>query len=76
MFGASLSGFPALFGRAFDWAVPGLVLSLPGMLLVLAILAQAMGALAWLPLVRRRIGGFGFRSATSATAPPRRGTAP
>jgi hypothetical protein len=55
------SEFAALFGRAFDWAVPGLVLSVPGMLLVLAIAAQAVGAFAWLPIVRRRIGGFGLR---------------
>ena len=60
-FGDSLSQFTALFGRAFDWAVPGLILSVPGLLLVLAIVAQAIGALAWLPLVRRRIGGFGLR---------------
>jgi hypothetical protein len=72
MFGDSLSEFTGLFGRTFDWAVPGLVLSIPGLLLVLAILAQTMGALAWLPLVRRRIGGFGFRSGTSAAAPVRR----
>ena len=64
MFGASLSDFTGLFGRAFDWAVPGVVLSVPGLVLVLAILAQAMGALAWLPLVRRRIGAFGFRAGT------------
>jgi hypothetical protein len=61
MFGDTSAQFVALFGRAFDWAVPGLLLSVPGMLLVLAIAAQAIGALAWLPLVRRRIGGFGLR---------------
>ena len=59
MFSDGLSEFTALFGRAFDWAVPGLALSVPGMVLILAIAAQAAGALAWLPLVRRRIGGFG-----------------
>jgi hypothetical protein len=41
--------------------VPGLVLSVPGLLLVLAVLAQSFGALAWLPIVRRRIGAFGPR---------------
>ena len=61
MFSDSFAQFTALFGRAFDWAIPGAVLSIPGMLLVLAIAAQAAGALAWLPLVRRRIGGFGLR---------------
>jgi hypothetical protein len=52
----------ALFGNTFDWAIPGLILSVPGLLLVLAIAAQAVGALVWLPLVRRRIGSFGLRA--------------
>jgi hypothetical protein len=47
------------FAGALDWAVPGLVLSVPGLLLLLAVLAQSLGALAWLPIVRRRIGAFG-----------------
>ncbi len=51
----------ALFGNTFEWAVPGLILSVPGLLLLLAIAAQAFGALVWLPLVRRRIGSFGLR---------------
>ena len=56
------SGFATPFGEGFAWAVPGLVLSVPGLLLVLVvILAQALGAVAWLPVVRRRIGAFGFR---------------
>ena len=66
MFSDTFAQFTAMFGRAFDWAVPGLVLSIPGMLLVLAIAAQAIGALAWLPLVRRRIGGFGLRDTVVA----------
>jgi hypothetical protein len=42
--------------------VPGLVLSVPGILLVLAVIAvQALGAAAWLPVVRRRIGSFEVR---------------
>jgi hypothetical protein len=68
-FGNFLSQFAVLFGRAFDWAVPGLLLSLPGLILVLAIAAQLGGALAWLPLVRRRIGGFGLRSGPAASHP-------
>ena len=56
------SGFATPFGDGFAWAVPGLVLSVPGLLIVLiAIAAQAFGAFAWLPVVRRRIGGFGVR---------------
>ncbi len=46
--------------RAFDWLVPGALLTVPGLLLMLAIAAQAVGALAWLPLVRRKIGDFGL----------------
>ncbi len=52
------SGFETPFGDGFEWAVPGLVLSVPGLLIVLiAVGAQAFGAAAWLPVVRRRIGG-------------------
>jgi hypothetical protein len=33
----------------------------PGLLLVLAVIAQAVGGVLWLPVIRRRIGGFGLR---------------
>ena len=61
--GISLSStFLTPLGEGFDWAVPGLVLSVPGLLLVLAVIgAQAMSAFAWLPVVRRRIGAFEVR---------------
>ena len=42
-----------------SWAVPSLVLAVPGLLLVLAVLAQAVGGVLWLPVIRRRIGSFG-----------------
>jgi hypothetical protein len=42
-------GFDALI----EWAVPALVLSVPGLLLLLAILAQAAGGLLWLPTRQR-----------------------
>jgi hypothetical protein len=42
-----------------EWAVPGAILTGPGLLLLILIAAQATGALAWLPVVRRKIGGFG-----------------
>jgi hypothetical protein len=42
------------------WAVPSLVLTVPGLLLLLAILAQIAGAAAWLPVVRRKLGAFGL----------------
>jgi hypothetical protein len=42
-----------------DWAVPALALTVPGLLLMLAVLAQlSVGAL-WLPVVRRWLGSFG-----------------
>jgi hypothetical protein len=51
-----------------DWAVPALALTVPGLLLVLAVLAQAVAGVVWLPVVRRWLGGFGFRRRTSQAA--------
>jgi hypothetical protein len=48
-------------GGLVIWAVPALVLSVPGLLLLLAVLAQAAGALLWVPVARRWLGGFGIR---------------
>ena len=42
------------------WAVPSFALAVPGLLLLLAVLAQVLGAAAWLPVVRRKLGAFGF----------------
>lgn len=42
-----------------SWAVPSLVLAVPGLLLVLAVLAQAVGGVLWLPVIRRKVGSFG-----------------
>ena len=46
---------------AFDWLIPGFVVTLPGLLLVLAVVAQLLVGTGWLPLVRREIGDFGVR---------------
>jgi hypothetical protein len=54
---AALEGLGSL-----TWAVPSLVLAVPGLLLVLAVMAQAVGGVLWLPVIRRRIGGFGLRA--------------
>jgi hypothetical protein len=54
-------GFDAGLAAAFDgfsWQVPALVLSVPGLLVVLVVGLQILGGLAWLPVVRRRVGGF------------------
>ena len=54
---AALDGVP---GGLLAWTYPAAILGVPGLLLLIAIGAQALGALAWLPFVRRRLGGFGF----------------
>jgi hypothetical protein len=43
-----------------EWGVPGVILGVPGLLLIVVILAQSLGGFAWLPVVRRKFGGFGF----------------
>lgn len=45
----------------FEWAVPAAILTVPGLLLIVVIGAQMFGAFAWLPLVRRKLGGTGVR---------------
>lgn len=40
----------------FEWAVPVLVLSVPGLLIVIAVLVQSLIGLAWLPVTRRWLG--------------------
>jgi hypothetical protein len=42
-----------------EWGVPSLVLTVPGLLLIIAMAAQVVGAAAWMPLVRRSLGVFG-----------------
>jgi uncharacterized membrane protein YgcG len=53
----ALAGFSALSLGGIEWLVPGLVLTVPGLLIVLAVLLQVVGALAWVPIARRRLGG-------------------
>jgi hypothetical protein len=55
-----IAGFDGLI----EFAIPGLVLTVPGLLVVIAVLAQGFVGAAWLPIVRRWIGGFGFRRRT------------
>ena len=58
----------------FDWAVPALALTVPGLLLMLAVLAQLSAGALWLPVARRWLGGFGVarrRRAPSDPAPDR-----
>ena len=44
----------------FDWVVPSLVLSVPGLLLILAVIAQTGAGLLTIPFVRRSLGGIGL----------------
>jgi uncharacterized membrane protein YgcG len=52
---AEFAGFDGI-----DWAVPALTLSVPGLLLMLAVLAQLTASAIWLPMVRRWLGAFGL----------------
>jgi uncharacterized protein HemY len=54
--------------RGFDWAIPALVLTVPGILLVLAIVTQALIGILWLPVTRRWLGGDRRRRVQSAAA--------
>ncbi|HET9519604.1 MAG TPA: Ig-like domain-containing protein [Candidatus Limnocylindrales bacterium] len=56
LLGAGLLSFDGMI----EFAIPSLVLSVPGLLLVLAVLAQGVVGAAWLPVARRWLGGFGF----------------
>ncbi len=42
-------------GLPLEFVVPSVALVVPGLLLILAVLAQGLGALAWLPFVRRTL---------------------
>jgi hypothetical protein len=49
-------GALGLFGSIDIWIVPGLLLGVPGLLVVAFVALQALGALAWIPAVRRLRG--------------------
>jgi hypothetical protein len=46
----------------FEWAVPAFVLSVSGLLLLIAVLVQSLFGLLWLPVARRRLAGLGVRT--------------
>lgn len=56
----TLGGLP---GGLLVWAYPVFIISVPGLLLLLAVAVQAAGAFAWLPVIRRRLGAFELRRA-------------
>jgi hypothetical protein len=41
---------------SFEWAVPALVLTVPGLLLLIAVALETLIGLAWLPVARRWVG--------------------
>jgi hypothetical protein len=55
----TLASTPAALAAGFVWLVPSLALSVPGIVVVLAVAAQAFGGLLWIPIVRRRLSGPG-----------------
>jgi hypothetical protein len=59
-----------LFGDDFQWIVPGLVMTIPGLLLVLVVVLQAAGAIAWVPIARRRLAGGDARDRPRARRRP------
>jgi hypothetical protein len=54
--GIELGAGAASFG-GFEWAVPALILTVPGVLIILAVLVQAAIGLFWLPVIRRWLAG-------------------
>lgn len=54
------AAFDSLPGGWISWTYPALVTAVPGLLLLIAIAAQAVGALAWIPIVRRGFAGVGI----------------
>jgi hypothetical protein len=55
---------PVAFG-GFEWAVPALVLTVPGLLIVI-VTAQAIVGLTWLPIARRSLGADRRRRSRAA----------
>ena len=49
------------FGGSFAWAMPAAMLGVPGLLFMLAVAGQLLGAAAWVPAIRRMLAGVGVR---------------
>jgi hypothetical protein len=48
--------FGSVAFTGFEWAVPALVLSVPGLFLILVVAVQGAVGLAWIPVARRWVG--------------------
>ena len=57
------------FGSSFAWAMPAAMLGVPGLLFMIAVAAQLLGAAAWVPAIRRMLAGVGVRRRSSADSP-------
>jgi hypothetical protein len=57
---------------SFEWLIPSLIVSVPGLLVVILIGAQLLVGAVWLPLVRRDMGDFGLGSSRSGRREARR----
>jgi hypothetical protein len=64
-FDDGFGGFGAFGG--FEWVVPAVLLAVPGLLLIVALLAQAAIGVIWLPMVRRHLAGVGLRRRSRKT---------
>ena len=49
------------FGGNFAWAMPAAMLGVPGLLFMLAVGGQLLGAAAWVPTIKRMLAGVGVR---------------
>jgi hypothetical protein len=64
-----LFDFAGVFGGfdgSFAWAMPAAMLGVPGLLFMIAVAAQLLGAAAWVPAIRRLLAGIGIRRRSSA----------
>ncbi|MDQ2966122.1 MAG: Ig-like domain-containing protein, partial [Chloroflexota bacterium] len=59
LFDGQVGGFGPFGG--YEWAVPAIVLTVPGLLLIVALVAQAAIGVVWLPMIRRHLAGVGIR---------------
>jgi hypothetical protein len=57
-------------GMSIEWMVPGVLITLPGFLLIIIGIAQVFGGAVWLPLARRWLRGDGRRPVAPARRLP------
>lgn len=50
------------------WSVPAAAVGVPGILVLLVVLFQMVGGVAWVPVARRSLAGVGVRRSTTPIA--------